>query len=34
MCEELKKELEESQNLGRIERRKKERQLQKKQKDL
>ena len=33
MCEELKKEIEESKNLGRIERRKKERQLQKKYKD-
>ena len=33
MCEELKKEIEESQNLGRRERRIKERQLQKKYKD-
>ena len=33
MCEELKKEIKESQNLGRIERRKKERQLQKKYKN-
>ena len=33
MCEELKKELEESQNLSRRARRKKERQLQKKYKD-
>ena len=33
MCEELKKELEESKNLGRIDRRKKERYLQKKYKD-
>ncbi len=33
MCKELIKEIEESKNLGRIERRKKERQLQKKYKD-
>ena len=33
MCEELKKEIEESQNLGRRERKIKERQLQKKYKD-
>ena len=33
MCEELKKEIEEAKNLGRSQRRKKERQLQKKYKD-
>ena len=33
MCEELKKEIAESQNLGRRARRKKERQLQKEYKD-
>ena len=33
MCEELKKEIEEAKNLGRIERRKKEKELQRKYKD-
>ena len=33
MCEELKKEIEESKNLGRTERRKKERKLQKEYND-